>query len=107
MSDDSHETEGDAISAVVLSSGMFTEEEPVSLRWTPTCLLIDLLETVSLFIGAFAKFFQSQANSLAARASLKEELRDRAIRRRLHERSRAQMRRHMKEDLDQLPEVKD
>lgn len=106
MSDDSHDHEGDAIAAVLLSSGHI-EEEPVSLRWTPTCLFIDLMETVALLIGAFSKFFQAQANSLATRASLKEELRDRRIRQRLHERARRTAQRHMKEDLDQLPEVTD
>jgi hypothetical protein len=32
-------------------------------------------------------------------------LRDRRIRHRLHEQARAQMQRHMKEDLENLPEI--
>ena len=102
MSDDAYNSEGEELPPAVQQFLLASTEEPVteSLRWTPTTFLVDLL-------GAFASFFDGQARSLAARASLKEELKDHKLRARLRREARRQMRRDTLEDIAVLPEARE
>jgi hypothetical protein len=104
MSDEHFDSEDDALTAVYVAGKIESTDLP-SLRWTPTCLLIDALDAIGAVVGAFADFFESQARSFAARASLKEELRDHRLKTRLREDARSRMKRHMKEDLAAMPET--
>jgi hypothetical protein len=104
MSDEGFDSEDDALTAVYLTGKVESTDLP-SLRWTPTCLLIDILDAVATIVGGFADFFENQSRSFAARASLKEELRDRRLKLRLHEDARRRVKRHMTEDLDAMPET--
>lgn len=76
-----------------------------SLRWTPATVCIDLAEALADILGALSGFFERQAQSLAARASLKEALKDREIQHRLHTESRIQMQMHTMQDIAALPEI--
>jgi hypothetical protein len=102
---DPYESEDEELPpAVVHLLSTAGEPEEGALRWTPTTLVIDLFNAVGLILEGTASFFSGQARSLAARASLKEELADRALVKRIKEEERLQMQRHTLEDIAYLPE---
>lgn len=105
MSDD-HEPEGTPIPAELLPLLIAGQEEPEgdALRWTPTTVFIDLLNAVGLVLEGVASFFSGQSRSLAARASLKEELKDHALRQELKAQERRRMQLQTLEDIAILPE---
>lgn len=84
---------------------LVTEEQVTgpALRWTPLTIAIDLLGATSEVLDAVSGFFVRQAESVAAKASLREDMEDRAIRQRLREETRLRMRLDMAEDLASLP----
>jgi hypothetical protein len=83
------------------------EPEGDALRWTPTTFLIDLFMAFAGVLEAIAGFYGDQARSLAARASLKEELKDRDIRQRIKTEERLRMQLHTLEDISYLPEAQE
>lgn len=106
MSDDTNEThDADNVPAGVFH--LLATEMPVenSLRWTMSTVLIDLFAAFGDIHGAFADFWHGQAKSLAARASLKEALADREIRRRVQQEERIRMQMHTLQDIAALPET--
>jgi tRNA uridine 5-carbamoylmethylation protein Kti12 len=104
MSDDFEE--GASIPAELLPLLIAAQEEPEAetLRWTPTTFFIDLLNAVALVLEGVASFFTQQSRSLAARASLKEELKDHALRQQLKAEERRRMQLQTLEDIAILPE---
>jgi CBS domain containing-hemolysin-like protein len=103
MSDDFEE--GASIPAELLPILLAAQEEEQgeTLRWTPTTFFIDLLNAVALVLEGIASFFSGQARSLAARASLKEELKDLALRQELKAQERRRMQLQTLEDIAILP----
>lgn len=81
------------------------EDDGPALRWTPTTLVIDMLNAMALVLEGVASFFNGQVRSLAARASLKEELKDHALREQLKAEARSRMKRNTLEDIASLPEM--
>lgn len=85
---------------------VYVTEEPVAgpaLRWTPLTVAIDLMGATSEVLEAVSGFFSRQAESLAGKASLQEELEDRQIRQQFQEEARLRMRLHTLEDIAGLP----
>lgn len=108
MSDDAYESEGaQSVPSEVIHFLVPDEQEDGALRWTPTTLLIDLFNAIGLVFEGIATFFSGQARSLAAKASLKEELEDRQIRQRLKTEERLRMQLNTMEDIALLPEAQE
>lgn len=107
MSDDFESEDAASIPPELLPLLIAAQEEPEGepLRWTPTTLCIDLLNAVALILEGVASFFSGQARSLAARASLKEGLKDRAIQQQLKAEERRRMQLQTLEDIAILPEA--
>lgn len=107
MSHDDAESDGEelAIPPGMLPLIHIEEPEVAALRWTPTTFFIDLFMSVAGIMEAIAGFYGDQARSLAARASLKEELKDRAIRQQIRAEERRRMQLHTLEDIAYLPEA--
>jgi hypothetical protein len=76
-----------------------------TLRWTPLVMMIDLCSSAASVFGGIADFFDGQARSLAARATLNEALADRAIKLQVQKEARERMREHVLEDIAVLPEA--
>jgi hypothetical protein len=106
MSEEAYES-GDAqsVPSEILHFLVPEEQEGGALRWTVTTMFIDLFNAIGLVMEGVASFFNGQARSLAARASLKEELADRALRQRLRSEERIRMQMHTMEDIAALPEA--
>lgn len=107
---DANESEGaESLPHELMAAMLIADPDPrgPSLRWTPVTVLIDLLEAVVNVLDGIAGFFTGQARSLAATASLKEELADREIRQRLKADERRRMQLHTLEDIAYLPEAQE
>lgn len=103
MSDEAHETGENSIPPEVLHMIAAEVSEEDALRWTPTTVVIDLIDAFAGVLEAGAGFFRAQAHSLAARASLKEALEDRAIKMRIRKEERLRMQLDTLEDIEFLP----